>query len=634
MKHTRIAISIVFLFVSLMLIMTALQTGRVNEPRPKADAMPGCFHYVGTYPVYNASCTGAIVPGTTGNTTYSLTIRQGIDPVIASATNYSYELYGPADYNTYCGGSQSGIGAPQVFPPIVYPTLPPGRFEHSETFTANCGSCYQMDFNSSAGTCGAVFCTGVCPAGSATNTPSPPPPTNSPPPGTTNTPVPTEPPGVPQCNPAALTMGVAPGSVATGANITFSLSGSEGSLHLSDSFSGGVSCPGFPVQWPTQQTCTANTQGSFTWTHRWRVCNGDPSNLNNCSSECSRVANYTVTGSGATPPTETPVPPTATGVPPTPTRTSTPTSTPSRTPTQTPTRTPTPTFTPTRTPTSTPTQTPTRTPTNTPTNTPTRTPTQTPTPTRTPTQTPTRTPTPVPTATLLPGQPTYTPTPTYLAGQPTNTLAPGQPTNTLAPGQPTYTLAPGQPTYTPAPRCDQSCGPCGWRGSDNICRDGQPPNQPPGGLICCISGTPVPPTAIPTYIAGQPTNTLAPGQPTYTPTPSGPTLTPTPYPYVGGFRCDQRCGICGISDTGGVCQDRQTLPDNSVCCHNSCVSNSCAKIFGIAADVCTSDAQCVGVPTTSMIASSPTPTPPVSGIGVPWLLLAIPAIIIIVGLAL
>lgn len=327
-------------------------------------------------------------------------------------------------------------------------------------------------------------------------------------------------------------------------------------------------------------------------------------------------------------PTNTPAPATNTPAPGEPTATYTPVPSATSRPTVTATHTPTATFTPTSTPTSTPTNTPMptatqRPPTNTPTQTPTRTPTLTLTPTRTPTSTPTRTPTPIatatsipgqPTNTLAPGQPTYTPAPTYIAGQPTNTLAPGQPT---------YTLAPGQPTYTPAPRCDQSCGICGWRGSDNICRDGQPPNQPPGGLICCISGTPVP-TAVPTYIAGQPTNTLAPGQPTNP---------PTPYPLVAGFRCDQRCGICGISDTGGVCQDRQTLPDNSVCCHNSCVSKSCAKVFGIAGDVCTSDAQCLADITGPIGYPSTTPVPPVSGIGVPWLLLAIPALIIIIGLA-
>jgi hypothetical protein len=121
-------------------------------------------------------------------------------------------------------------------------------------------------------------------------------------------------------------------------------------------------------------------------------------------------------------------------------------------------------------------------------------------------------------------------------------------TNTPTP--PSGSIAPS----TQPPRCDLSCGPCGWRGTDNVCRDGYPPNQPPGGLICCISGTAVPPSATPTTRPGQPTNTLAPGQPTYTlapgqptytPTPSGPTSTPTPYPLVNGFRCDQRCGICG-----------------------------------------------------------------------------------------
>ena len=365
-------------------------------------------------------------------------------------------------------------------------------------------------------------------------------------------------------------------------------------------------------------TNNLNVVHTATWTastalNNWTACGRIQSDVQINATGINKagwIKDFTVDCAGAptnTPgPTNTPEPPPPTNTPggPTNTPTNTPvpgeptatytpvpsaTSRPSATPTHTPTATATPTNTPTPTPTNTPIPSATqRPPSETPTPTLTRTPTPTPTPTRTPTPTPTRTPTPTPTSTatptstlapgqptntLAPGQPTYTPAPTYIAGQPTNTLAPGQPTHTLAPGQPTNTLAPGQPTYT-----------------------------------------------------------LAPGQPTYTLAPSGPTATPTQYPLVGGFRCDQRCGICGISDTGGVCQDRQTLPDNSVCCHNSCVSKSCAKIFGMAGDACTSDAQCL-YDTSPVSYGSPTPVPPVSGIGVPWLLLAIPALIIIIGLA-
>lgn len=537
MKYTRIAISIVFLFISLMLIMTALQQGNVSEPKPKAAGTwtQGCtYPNPDNRPCGSCGITNLVVSndGFAGTTFgCQLLCSEG------TACGDNAGTYTVDDRSLFWCSSKTGGDCTQGSGDLiqnVHDTSPLGEWmvdgtnwnaTHnglvwmaSQAF-ANWTPCgrIQADVQINANginVAGFVQNFDTDCAGAATNTPVPPGPTDTPaPPGPTNTP-------------------------------------------------GG--------------------------------------------------------------PTNTPVPPGSTNTP-IPSATTRPTNTPTNTPTATSTPTNTPTATPTNTPIPTATQRP---PTNTPTPTATRTPTPTPTPTRTPTPTATRTPTPIPTATTVPGQPT----PTTPPGQPTSTLPPGQATYTPVPtyiaGQPTNTLAPGQPTYTPAPLCDQSCGICGWRGSDNICRDGQPPNEPPGGLICCISGTPVP-TTVPTYIAGQPTNTLAPGQATYIPTPSGPTLTPTPYPLVGGFRCDQRCGICGISDTGGVCQDRQTLPDNSVCCHNSCVSKSCTKVFGIAGDACTSDAQCLyDTPPIST-----TPTPPVSGSTIPWFLIAIPALIIIVGLA-
>lgn len=70
--------------------------------------------------------------------------------------------------------------------------------------------------------------------------------------------------------------------------------------------------------------------------------------------------------------------------------------------------------------------------------------TATPSPSFTPTRTPTQTPTPTPSFTLTP---THTPSPSPL---------------------PSYTPTPSPaPTY--APRCDSTCGVCGWRDSYNIC---------------------------------------------------------------------------------------------------------------------------------------------------------------------
>jgi len=123
-----------------------------------------------------------------------------------------------------------------------------------------------------------------------------------------------------------------------------------------------------------------------------------------------------------------------------------------------------------------------------------------------------------------------------------------------------------QPPQNP-PRCDSSCGTCGWRDSNNQCQNGQPM---PNGTWCChricnnnnvcqtVSGvgdndsrcpsgsdgqscagnppsrptnTPIPtktPTPTNTPIPGAPTNTPVPGAPTNTPIPGAPTNTPVP----------------------------------------------------------------------------------------------------------
>lgn len=189
----------------------------------------------------------------------------------------------------------------------------------------------------------------------------------------------------------------------------------------------------------------------------------------------------------------------------------------------------------------TPSPTSTLSPTATPTNTPTATGTYTPTPTRTPTSTLTNTPTRTPTAT-----PTTTPsnTPTFTPTR-TPTLVPTSiPTNI-----PSLT-----PTRVPSPT---------------------PTSMP--------TSTPI---STPTYIAAQPTSTLAPGQPIATLRPGEPTYTSAPGQPT---------------NTLAPGQPTPTLRP--------------------------------GEPTYTLAPGQPTPTPPVSGIGVPWFLIAIPAIIIMIGLA-
>lgn len=488
MKHTRIAISIVFLFISLMLIMTALQTGRVSEPRPKAE---GTWNNGCTYPnPDNRPCGSCGITGVTIGADGRGVVTFGCQLLCTEGTCETAGTYTVNDESLFWCRSSGGGSCTQTDADMI----------DNIHDTASVGT-WVVDGTSWNATQNGLTWN----ASRALN-------------------------GWQQCGRIQADVQINASGVAVAGFV--------------QNFA--ADCAGAPTNTPGPTNTTAPTNPP------------PPTNT---------------PGGPTNTPTNTP-PPGSTNTP-VPTATSRPTNTPTHTPTQTPTATATPTPTPTNTPIPTATQRPSNTPTNTPTMTPTRT------PTNTPTSTPTRTPTPTSTATHTP---TRTPTaqPTLIAGQPT---------------------IPGQPTAVPAPFCDTGCGPCGWRGTDGICRDGQPPNQPPNGLICCASGVPA---------------TVA--------------STPVTYPLVGGYRCDQRCGICGISDTGGVCQEMQTLPDGSACCHNACVSTSCAKVFGTGGDVCTSDAQCL-YSTPQVVVTSPTPTPPVSGVEIPWILLAIPAIIIIIGLA-
>lgn len=103
---------------------------------------------------------------------------------------------------------------------------------------------------------------------------------------------------VPACDKTAVNMNVSPGSAAVGANMTFTVSGSQGSTHVGDTWTGGVDCAG--GFWD-KKTCKATAPGSFTWTHSWKNCK--PNNTNDCPVSCtSDPKSYTVTRSNVTPP--------------------------------------------------------------------------------------------------------------------------------------------------------------------------------------------------------------------------------------------------------------------------------------------------------------------------------------------
>lgn len=105
-------------------------------------------------------------------------------------------------------------------------------------------------------------------------------------------PGPPPPPPAPECDPDQLTMAVSVNPVATGSNITFYTSGTQGSTHINDTWTpnttGRVNCVG--GFWGSK-TCQATAAGGVTWTHEWRNCspNGD---CNITSDICRKTLNF------------------------------------------------------------------------------------------------------------------------------------------------------------------------------------------------------------------------------------------------------------------------------------------------------------------------------------------------------
>lgn len=213
--------------------------------------------------------------------------------------------------------------------------------------------------------------------------------------------------------------------------------------------------------------------------------------------------------------------------------------------------------------------------------------------TATPTMTPTKTPTLTPTTT-----PTITPTET-----------------------PTFTPSP-TPTGPPAPVCAPTdCGVCGWKDAGGVCREG---GVLPSGRRCCYK----------TCVNNACLSVSGDGQDRCAADTS--CVQPTA-PIVASYKCDARCGICGVSDQGGLCIERTDLPNGTKCCHQACVAQACTQVFGTGADACSDANQCTiaAVPVTiAPPTGAPKPKPPVSGFSIPWYLLAIPAAVVIIGVVL
>ncbi|MEI6327359.1 MAG: hypothetical protein WCO78_04565 [Candidatus Roizmanbacteria bacterium] len=246
-----------------------------------------------------------------------------------------------------------------------------------------------------------------------------------------------------------------------------------------------------------------------------------------------------------------------------------------------------------------------------------------------PTATPTPTKTPTPTVTMTPTKtPTFTPTPT-LTKTPTPTPTPNNPlTPTVTPNPLTPTLIASGFSPTPivsgppVPVCAPAdCGVCGWKDAGGVCRDG---GVLPSGRRCCYK----------TCVSNACTSVSGDGQDRCTADTS--CVQPTA-PIIASNKCDARCGICGVSDQGGLCLDQTTAQDGVKCCHQVCVSQACTQVFGSGPDACTEASQCAiaAVPITiPPLTTVPKPPPPVSGASVPWYLFTIPIAIVILGIVL
>ncbi len=96
----------------------------------------------------------------------------------------------------------------------------------------------------------------------------------------------------PTCDAANVAM-TAPATVSVCGSVPLGMSGTEGDTWTNDVISGGmpngIVCPDTKL-WPGF-TCTAKKPGTYTWTHKWKKCEGGTTN---CSNECSKSVTVTV----------------------------------------------------------------------------------------------------------------------------------------------------------------------------------------------------------------------------------------------------------------------------------------------------------------------------------------------------
>ncbi|MDP3988308.1 MAG: hypothetical protein Q8P80_04155 [Candidatus Levybacteria bacterium] len=114
-------------------------------------------------------------------------------------------------------------------------------------------------------------------------------PTSTPGVNPTSPPISISPGQAPTCDSSQVAMSYSPNPGVSGSNITFNVSGNQGSTNTGDTWSGGVDCSG---NFWGSKTCKANTQGAFNWTHLWKNC--APNNCAITSSQCSKILPYTI----------------------------------------------------------------------------------------------------------------------------------------------------------------------------------------------------------------------------------------------------------------------------------------------------------------------------------------------------
>lgn len=156
--------------------------------------------------------------------------------------------------------------------------------------------------------------------------------------------------------------------------------------------------------------------------------------------------------------------------------------------------------------------------------------------------------------------------------------------------------------------------------------------------------------AKPTPTAPQATATPSSGGARSTPTNPPPeprdTIGPTKPQPTDGPHCDASCGVCGWRDAQGKCHNEQPAGGaTQLCCYRTCIDHSCVPVHGYGKSSCTSDTQCVSqtayspTSTNSPAQQSPgspdtnAPTLPTAG-KAPWLILAVPVIVILAAIIL